>query len=153
MKEKIADSRNVWDLLDQVNTLKSWLLEWKLSPLGITPEKLDILEAIDVLGEGAIPARVSEKVARRNQSVAGALNRMEMDGLLRRDAKRKGKPVTNLLLLPKGREVLSKALAVRGKILHSLRLDTIYIDCGALAHLRDTLADEMDVQVIPLEDE
>lgn len=60
---------------------------------------------INALGDKATPAEISRWLFRESQSVSGILNRMEKQGLVRRDKDLGKKNLVRVALTEKGREV------------------------------------------------
>ncbi|MBE0480954.1 MAG: MarR family transcriptional regulator [Dehalococcoidia bacterium] len=87
-------------------------IEAKLAKIGLTPEQLAVLWACRDYPGTLIPAEVARLLFRENQTIAGLLNRMERDGLIKRNAKRKGQPFTEIKITPKGEQIVEPGIAI-----------------------------------------
>ena len=65
---------------DAINRIR----EDELSPHGISPSQAVVLLVINSIGKKATPAEISRWLFRQPHSVAGILNRMERNGLIRK---------------------------------------------------------------------
>ncbi len=86
--------------------------EARLAKVGVTPEKLMVLWICRDYPSPLIPAEIARITHRENQTIAGLLNRMEVEGLVQRVPKRKGHPFTEVKLTAKGKKLLEAALPV-----------------------------------------
>ena len=86
--------------------------EAKLGKVGMTPEKFMVLWICRDYPSPLIPAEIARIAHRENQTIAGLLNRMEVEGLVQRVPKRKGHPFTEVKLTAKGKKVLEATLPV-----------------------------------------
>ena len=96
---------------------QAWLainryVEAKLAKVGVTPEKFMVLWICRDYPSPLIPAEIARIAHRENQTIAGLLNIMEVEGLVQRVPKRKGHPFTEVKLTAKGKKLLEAALPV-----------------------------------------
>ena len=106
-----------FNMLRQAWTAVNKASETELAKLDLTPEKLAVLWACRDYPSTLKPAEVARLTFRENQTIAGLLNRMEREGLLKRTPKRKGKPFTELKLTEKGEEVCGPGVAVMKRLI------------------------------------
>jgi MarR family transcriptional regulator for hemolysin len=97
--------RQTWAAVNKV-------AETKLAKVGLTPEKVAVLWACRDYPGTITPAEISRLVFRENQTIAGLLNRMEKEGLVKRIPKRKGHPFTEVKLTEKGEKACGPGIAV-----------------------------------------
>lgn len=126
---------DIFGLIYQIRTLQSWWEEREMGKVGLTPEKVTLL---DLCAHGGSTASMSRALCRRPQSLTGAIDRLVRDGLVKRDPKIK--------LTKKGKAELGKGLHVQAR-LNDDRADALKcmydVDKsheGALRDLRDTMA-------------
>lgn len=74
--------------------------------VGIPTGQLNVLQAIKLIDQPVIPARLSEYLNRRASSVTGILNRMEKQGLIERAKDLRLKNLTRVVITEKGEEFL-----------------------------------------------
>jgi len=86
-------------LLRQAWIAVSKAMEYRLAKVGLTPEKLAILWACRDYPGTLTPSELARLLFREAQTIVGALNRMEREGLIKRIPKRKGKPLSEALWL------------------------------------------------------
>ena len=106
-----------FNLLRQAWTAVNKASEVELARKNMTPEQVAILWACRDYPGKLKPAEVARLTFRENQSIAGQLNRMEKEGLVKRTPKRKGKPFTELTLTPKGEERCGPGIEVMKKVI------------------------------------
>jgi len=92
--------------------------ETKLLKVGLTPEKLAILWACRDHPGTLIPAEVARLVFRENQTIAGLLNRMEKEGLVKRIPKTKGHPFTEIKMTSKGEKVVGPGIEIMKELVN-----------------------------------
>ncbi len=112
-----------WTLLRQTHTAVNKVAEVKLAKKGLTPEKAAVLWACRDYPGVVTPAEVARLVFREAQTIAGLLNRMEREGLVKRVPKRKGRPYTEIRLTPKGKELVEPGIEVLKELILSLTED------------------------------
>lgn len=83
--------------------------EQEVSKFGITASQASVLFVVNALGKKATPAELGRWLFQTSQSVAGILNRMEKQGLLRRVKDLDKKNQVRIVLTQKGREAFAKA--------------------------------------------
>ena len=101
-----AERFTAWFLVSQTRTAMTRVTEKELAKIGLTPEKAKVLWLCNDYPPPLTPAEISRFLFRKSHSVAGLLDRMERDGLVRRVPKRKGHPFTEIQLTEKGRELV-----------------------------------------------
>lgn len=112
-----------WALLRQTWIVVNKVAEARLARIGLTPEKAAVLWACRDYPGVLTPAEISRLVFREAQSIAGLLNRMEKEGLVKRIPKRKGRPYTEIKLTPKGEKLCGPAVDVMKGLVHGLTSD------------------------------
>ena len=105
-------SLTTFTMLRQTWAAVSKVAETKLAKVGLTPEQVAVLWACRDYPGTLIPAEISRLVFRENQTVAGLLNRMEKDGLVKRIPKRRGHPFTEVKITEKGEKACSPGIEV-----------------------------------------
>lgn len=120
-----------WMLLKQTAILCDQLAEQTLLDTGVTAETLTVLSILDKADktkERVIPAELARYTSRANQTLAGLINRLEKNGLAQRIKKAKGHPYTEVIITPKGKQLVKKASKV---------YDQLMADIGALLCTKD----------------
>ncbi len=110
----------VWALLRQTHTAINKVAEVRLAKKGLTPEKAAVLWACRDYPGIVTPAEIARLVFREAQTIAGLLNRMEREGLIKRIPKRKGRPYTQIKLTPRGAELVDPGVQVLRSLIESL---------------------------------
>jgi len=112
---KFEDSNlETWIRVRQTWTLMQMSLEKVLGKIGLTPEQVSVLwicRDSEARGRVVVPAEIARILLRKDQTVTGLLNRLEVDGLVRRISKRRGHPFTEVKLTDKGREACDIGVA------------------------------------------
>ena len=75
---------NLWLFLAQVRSVMLKSRQAELSRYGITASEASVLFIINAIPGDVTPAEISRWLFRQSQSIAGILNRMERQGLVRR---------------------------------------------------------------------
>ncbi len=119
----VDPTMTTYTLLRQTWTAVSKIAETKLAKVGLTPEKAAVLWACRDYPGILTPAEISRLVAREAQSIAGLLNRMEKEGLVKRVPKRKGRPYTEIRLTPRGEELCDPGVEVFKGLVQNLTTD------------------------------
>ena len=110
---KFADSAvSTFSMLRQTWAAANKVSETKLAKANLTPEKLAVLWACRDYPGTLTPAEIARLLFRENQSIAGLLNRMEKEGLVKRVPKRKGKPYTEVKITPKCEQLCGPGLPI-----------------------------------------
>ncbi len=104
-------------MLRQAWTAVNKASEMKVAKLGLTPEKLAVLWACRDFPGTLTPAEIARLLFRENQSIAGLLNRMEKEGLVRRIPKRKGKPYTEIKMTPKAQQLVGPGVEIMKELI------------------------------------
>lgn len=110
-------------LIRQTWTALSKAAEIKLAKVGLTPEKLLLLWTARDYPFELTPAELGRLLFRENQTIAGLLNRMEDEGLIKRISKRKGRPYTQVKITPRGRELCNSGVKVYKSLVLELSSD------------------------------
>ncbi|MBE0480601.1 MAG: winged helix DNA-binding protein [Dehalococcoidia bacterium] len=140
-----------WAVLRQTWTAVNKVAEVKLAKVGLTPEKAAVLWACrDYMGT-LTPAEISRLVFRENQTIAGLLNRMEKEGLVKRIPKRKGRPFTEVKITEKGRKLTDPGIEVLKKVIRGLVADVSpeeqEVLQATLRKLRNRMLDELHMEI------
>lgn len=142
-------------LLKQTAILCDQLAEQALLDTNVTPETLTVLAILDKADKAkkiVIPAELARYSGRTNQTLAGMLNRLEKSKLVQRIKRQKGQPYTEIVLTPKGKLVVKKALGVYTQFIESMGTG---LDADSYRHLqvglqiiRDDAASRLRLKVI-----
>jgi DNA-binding MarR family transcriptional regulator len=116
-------SMTTWAVLRQTWTAVNKAAEVKLAKVGLTPEKAAVLWACLQYPAELTPAEIARLMFRENQTIAGLLNRMEKEGLVKRIPKRKGHPFTEVKITDKGKKLASPGIEVYKKLITGLVAD------------------------------
>lgn len=110
---RFADAAfTTYTLLRQTWAAVNKVAESKLAKVGLTPEKTAVLWACRDYPGMLTPAEIARLLFRENQTIAGLLNRMEREGLVKRVPKRKGHPYTEVTLTAKGEKACAPGVEV-----------------------------------------
>ena len=109
-----------FNMLRQTWAAVNKVAETKLAKLGLTPEKVAVLWACRDYPDTLTPAEISRLVFRENQTIAGLLNRMEKEGLVKRIPKRKGHPFTEVKLTARGEKACGPGIEVMKELITEL---------------------------------
>ncbi len=150
----LQDSRfTAWFLLGQTWPAMYRVLELELAKVGLTPEKLNVLWLCADYPPPLIPAEIARFLFRKSHSVAGLLNRMERDGLVKRVPKKKGHPFTEIQLTTKGKELVAPgkdvAFSLISKLMSPLAEEELKQLQKLLRKLRKQALDELDMELKP----
>lgn len=139
-----------WTMLRQTWAAVNKVAETKLAKVKLTPEKVAVLWACRDYPGALTPAEISRLVFRENQTVAGLLNRMEKEGLVKRIPKRKGHPYTEIKLTPRGEGLCAPGIEVMKKVVLDLMADMPAKDQqqlrGLLLPIRNKALDELHIE-------
>ena len=142
-----------WTLLRQTWIAVNKAAETKFAKLALTPEKAAVLWACRDYPGVVTPAEISRLVFREAQSIAGLLNRMEQEGLIKRIPKRKGRPFTEIRLTEKGEKLCSPSIEIYKSLIHELTSDMSSQKREdlhkTLVQLRQKLVDELHLELAP----
>lgn len=140
-----------WTMLRQTYTAVNKVAEVKLAKVGLTPEKAGVLWACRDYPGTVTPAEIARLMFRENQTIAGLLNRMEKDGLVKRVPKRKGHPFTEVKLTERGRELCEPGIEVLKTLILALASDMSVEQQKRLQDelrpLRDKMLDALHMEV------
>jgi DNA-binding MarR family transcriptional regulator len=144
------NAMTTWTMLRQTWTAINKVAEVKLAKADLTPEKAAVLWAGRDYPGTLTPAEIARLLFRENQTIAGLLNRMEKDGLVKRIPKRKGHPYTEIKMTAKGEEACGPGVEVYKKVITGL-----FSDMGeaeqqqlrkTLKKLRDKMAEQLHIE-------
>jgi len=142
-----------WALMTQAWPAMYRVLEVELAKVGLTPEKLNVLWLCSDYPPPLIPAEISRFLFRKSHTIAGILDRMVRDGLVRRDPKRKGHPFTQIQLTAKGEELVGPgkevALSLMAELMSPLSEEELKQLQGLLRKLRQHALEEMHMEIKP----
>ena len=140
-----------WTMLRQTWTAVNKMAEVKLAKVKLTPEKAAVLWLCRDFSGTLTPAEIARYLFRENQTIAGLLNRMEAEGLVKRVPKRKGHPYTEVKLTPKGEAACDPGVEVYKRVVTSVMSDMPEEEQKRLQEtlrgLRDKMADELHMEV------
>jgi MarR family transcriptional regulator for hemolysin len=141
---------NTWAMLRQAWTAVNKVAEARLAKAGLTPEKAAVLWACRDYPGTITPAEIARLTFRENQTIAGLLNRMEKDGLVKRIPKRKGHPFTEIKLTTRGEEACGPGVEIYKKLIQGLVSDLPKGEQEQLQKLlrglRDKMLDELHLE-------
>jgi MarR family transcriptional regulator for hemolysin len=142
---------NTWAMIRQTWTALNKVAETRLAKTGLTPEKAAVLWACRDYPGTITPAEIARLTFRENQTIAGLLNRMEKDGLVKRIPKRKGHPFTEVKLTAKGEEACGPGVEIYKKLITGLMTDLSTDEQEQLQKLlrglRDKMLDELHMEI------
>ncbi len=140
-----------WTMLRQTWTAVNKMAEVRLAKVKLTPEKAAVLWLCRDFSGTLTPAEIARYLFRENQTIAGLLNRMEAEGLVKRVPKRKGHPYTEVKLTPKGEAACDPGVEVYKRVVTSVMSDMPEEEQKRLQEtlrgLRDKMADELHMEV------
>jgi DNA-binding MarR family transcriptional regulator len=140
-----------WTMLRQTWIALNKVAEVKLAKVDLTPEKAAVLWLCRDYRGILTPAEVARLLFRENQTIAGLLNRMEQDGLVKRVPKRKGHPFTEIRLTPKGEKACGPGVEAYKKVIISAMSEMSENDQKSLRDslrpLRDKMVDELHLEM------
>lgn len=147
-------SMTTWALLRQTWTAVNKVAEVKLGKVGLTPEKAAVLWACKEYPGVLTPAEIARLVFREAQTIAGLLNRMEKEGLVKRIPKRKGRPYTEIRLTQRGEGLVNPGIEIYKTLIRDLTVDLQDKEReqfnGALRKLRQRMLDEVHIEAGPV---
>ena len=126
--------RQTWAALNKATELR-------LAKIGLTPEKTAVLWACRDYPGSLTPAEISRMLFRENQTIAGLLNRMEREGLVKRIPKRKGHPFTEVTLTQRGEDLCVPGIEIMKQMVASILGD---MPAERQAQLQELLRDLRD---------
>ncbi|MEE8470486.1 MAG: MarR family transcriptional regulator [Dehalococcoidia bacterium] len=139
-----------WTLLRQTWTAVNKVAETRLGKLRLTPEKAAVLWACKDYPGTLTPAEIARLMFREAQTIAGLLNRMEREGLVKRIPKRKGRPFTEIRLTEKGKGICDAGIEVYKHLIQGLTSDLSAKEReelhGSLRKLRQKMLDEEHIE-------
>lgn len=142
---------NTWTMFRQTWIAVNKVAEVRLAKADLTPEKAAVLWACRDYPGTITPAEIARLTFRENQTIAGLLNRMEKDGLVKRIPKRKGHPFTEVKLTAKGEEACGPGVEIYKKMITGLVADVSTDEQEQLQKLlrvlRDKMLDELHMEI------
>lgn len=142
-----------WTLIRQSWSAMNKAAEGKLAKVGLTPERLNVLWLCRDYRGKLIPAELSRLTFRENQTIAGMLNRMESEGLVRRVPKRKGKPFTEVQITDKGKEAVGPGIEVLNALITNIMSSLSVEDHEQLQRIlrviQNNLVEELRLELKP----
>lgn len=148
-----AERFTAWFLVSQTRSAMVRVTEKELAKVGLTPEKAKVLWLCHDYPPPLTPAEVSRLLFRKSHSVAGLIDRMERDGLVRRVPKRKGHPFTEIQLTEKGQELVTpaKEVIVRyiSEVMSALTDEEVEQLQAVLTKLRNHILDRLRLDLKP----
>jgi MarR family transcriptional regulator, multiple antibiotic resistance protein MarR len=100
-----AEEYELWSLLGQVNDGMLSARDNELRKFGISTVQVSIMYAIRNLGHSPTQSEIARWVARRPHTVAGAVDRMERQGLVRRVRNVGGRKQVRVEITEKGNDL------------------------------------------------
>jgi len=97
-------------LIRRVDLLISKARRNELVHLGITPAQAGVLHFTQMLKAPCTIIQLRQLMGRSNSSMVGIINRMERDGLIKRQVDRQNKKYTRIFLTSKGKTLYEKAV-------------------------------------------
>ena len=102
------DCIELWVLLAQTREAMYKARKKELSRYSISPRQVAVLATIKAIGDKATPAEISRRLVRESHSVGGILDRMEKQGLIRRDKDLERRNLVRVSITEKGQQVYSQ---------------------------------------------
>lgn len=153
---RIPDARlAAWSLLFQTFYAVRRVEERRLAKakVGLTHEKITVLRLATLYKSPLTPAEIARSLFRESQTIAGLLARMEKEGLVTRDLKRKGKPFTEVKATAKGEELcgpgLQVIIALIEELMSCLSTDELEQLQKLLAKIRQAAVDALYIELLP----
>ena len=84
----------------------------EIKAFGVTSMELALLTVVQGLGESATPAEISRWMMRKRPTISGLLNRMERNGLIRREYHESDRRSYRIFLKKKAREMKDELIAI-----------------------------------------
>jgi DNA-binding MarR family transcriptional regulator len=152
----IPDARvSAWMLLFQAFYAMRKAEDRKLAKtkLGLSHEKVTVLQLTKLYDIPLTPAELSRSLFREGQTIAGLLTRMEKEGLVTRDKKRKGKPYTEVKATAKGEELyrpgVRTIVSFVTDIMSCLSAEELEQLQKLLRKIRQRAIDELRMELLP----
>lgn len=121
--------------------------------VGLTPEKITVLQLAKLYEIPLTPAEISRSLFRESQTIAGLLSRMEREGLVTRVPKRKGKPFTEVKTTAKGEELAPRGvktiLSSTRDVMSCLSAEELDQLQKLLRKIRQAALDELHAELLP----
>ena len=151
---KFDDERfTAWFLVTQAWPAMYRVVEKQLAKVGLTPEQLDVLWLCTDYPPPLTPAEVSRFLFRKSHSIAGLLDRMERDGLIRRVPKRKGHPFTEIQITAKGEQLVGPGkdvtISLIARLMSPLTEEELLQLQQVMAKLRQKALEELHIELRP----
>jgi len=153
---KIPDARiAAWSLLFQAFYAMRKAEDRRLAKarVGLSHEKVTVLQLAKLYDSPLTPAEISRSLFRESQTIAGLLSRMEREGLVTRDKKRKGKPYTEIKATAKGEELCRPGVEAIASlaidIMSCLPAEELEQLQKLLAKIRQRALDELHIELLP----
>ena len=153
---QIPDARlAAWSLLFQAFYAARKAEERRLfkAKVGLTHEKLTILQLATLYEDPLTPAEISRSLFRESQTIAAMLSRMEREGLVKRVPKRKGKPYTEVIATAKGKELCGPAVEVTisfaMELMSCLSAEELEQLQKLLRKIRQKALDQLYIELLP----
>jgi len=153
---QIPDARiSAWTLLFQAFYAMRKAEDRKLlkARLALSHEKVTVLQLAKLYDSPLTPAEISRSLFREGQTIAGLLTRMEKDGLVTRDKKRKGKPYTEVKATAKGEELcepgVQTIVSFARDIMSCLSTEELEQLHKLLIKIRQRVVDELHIELLP----
>lgn len=116
-----------------------------LSPFGITFARFEVLMLLTFSRRGRLPlGKLGQRLQVHATSVTNAIDRLERDGLVRREPHPTDGRTTLAAITPKGRQLARRAVAeLNERVFGRTGLDEVELRAaiGSLAHLRERAGD------------
>ena len=98
----------LWMLLAQTREAMYKARKKELSRYSISPRKVAVISIIKDIGDKATPAEISRRLFREPHSVAGILDRMEKQGLIKRNRDLERRNLVRVTITEKGEQDYSQ---------------------------------------------
>ncbi len=102
------DCIELWVLLAQTREAMYKARKKELSRYSISPRQVAVIATIKAIGDKATPAEISRRLVRESHSVGTILDRMEKQGLIRRDKDLERRNFVRVSITEKGQQVYSQ---------------------------------------------
>lgn len=143
----------LWMLLGQTWTLIHQAMDERLMKVGLTSEKVRLLQLVASTNDQVVTtALLGRLLTRKDQSITGLLNRMEVfERLIKRIPKKRGHPFTEIVLTEEGRAALEIGAPVMKQVISDVF--KVINDMGKhqvsiiLKHLRQATVDMLHLEI------
>jgi DNA-binding MarR family transcriptional regulator len=114
MKVLETEEHEIAVMIRRIDLLISKARRNELEHLSITPAQAGVLHFTQMFKEPCTIIQLRRSMGRSNSSMVGIINRMENQGLIRRQVDSQSKKYTRVLLTEKGKAIYEEAVSLNG---------------------------------------